>query len=117
MEVMLILVVIGIMVSGIIPLFISVVQSNKSASYYSNAYRIADSKIEEYRRASFDGLTTNTFTISSLPSGQGTLTVTNNIDGAPQVDIKRLDLTIAWNYKKARSASISTYVTRNGVGR
>lgn len=117
MEILLVLVVVGIMISGIIPLYIGVIRANKSSEYYSRAYRDLNSQVEVYRRASFDSLDNGTFTVSNLPSGQGTLTVSNMIDGAPQADIKQLNLTVSWNYKRTNSVKITTYVTRNGVGR
>lgn len=117
MEVMLVLIVVGIMVSGVLPLFITVIQSNKSSEYYSRAYRSADSQLEIYRRASFDSLASGSFAVPSLPGGQGAVTVTNVIDGASQADIKQLDITVSWVFKKNKQVKISSYVTRNGVGR
>jgi len=117
LEIVLLLAIVGIFISGIIPLYLNVVTVNKSAQYYSTAYKVLDSKIEEYRNTSFDSVNSGTFSITELPSGQGALTVSNNIDGAPQADIKRLDLTITWNFKKTNQVNITTYIARNGLKR
>ena len=114
---MLILVVVGIMVSGILPLYVAVIRSNKSASYYSSAYRQIDSQLEVYRRASFDGIVNGNFTVTDIPGAQGTVTVSNVLDGAPQANIKQVDLKITWYFKKNNQIKTSSYITRNGVGR
>jgi type II secretory pathway pseudopilin PulG len=114
-EIIIILGVVGIMVSGILPLFLNVIAANNSARYYSYAYKVADSKIEEYRNTTFENIEDETFPVSELPLGQGDLTVSNEIGGSPQDNIKELDLTISWNYKKAQEIRIVTYVTTGGL--
>ena len=114
---MLILIVVGIMVSGILPLYVAVIRSNKSSSYYSSAYRQIDSQLETYRRASFDGIANGTFAVTDIPGAQGTVTVSNVLDGAPQTDIKQVNLKIRWHFKKDNQINASSYITRNGVGR
>ncbi|MEI6639892.1 MAG: hypothetical protein WCL46_09250 [Chlorobium sp.] len=108
---------VSILISGLIPLFIAVIRANKTSEYYSRAYRDIDSQVEKYRGGSFDGITTGTFTVTDLPSGQGTVTVSNTIDGMPQNDIKQVDLTLSWNYKRQNQIKITTYISRNGIGR
>lgn len=118
-EIVLLLAVVGIFISGIIPLYLNVVTVNKSAQYYSTAYKILDSKIEEYRNSDFNSLTTqNNINIPELPPvGRADLIVTSDIDGAPQADIKKLDLTITWTFKKQNQVRIVTYVAKNGLKR
>jgi len=117
LEIIIVLAVIMTLFAGLLPLFLNIITVNKSAEYYSKAYKILDSKMEEYRSNSFDSLVTGNFTVTDLPSGQGTLTVTNNVDGAPQTDIKKLDLIISWTFKKQNQVRIITYVARNGIKR
>jgi type II secretory pathway pseudopilin PulG len=117
MEILLVLVVVGIMISGILPLYVGVIRANKSSEYYSRAYRDIDSQVEKYRKDSFDTLASGTFTVTDLPSGQGTVVVSNVIDGVAQNDIKQVNLTLTWVYRKTNSVKITTYITRNGVGR
>jgi len=116
-EVVLLLAVVGIMASGIIPLFIYSISVNKSSEYYSIAYKKLDSKVEEYRELPFDELSSETFQISELPEGQGVLTVTDVIEGAPQTDIKSIKLVITWNFKRSQEIKSVTYVSREGLKR
>ena len=117
MEIMIVLVIVGIMISGILPLYITVIRANKASEYYSRAYRDIDSQVEVYRNGSFDDIATGTFVVTDLPGGSGALTVSNVVDGAPQADIKKLDLVLSWNYRRVNSVKITTYITRNGVGK
>lgn len=114
-EIVLVLGLLGIIISGVLPVFLNSITANKSAEYYSMSYKILDSKIEEYRNADFNALADSTFTVSELPSGQGVLVVTNNIEGAPQADIKKIDLIIQWNFKNQRQVRAVTYISRGGI--
>jgi type II secretory pathway pseudopilin PulG len=111
----LVLGLLGIIISGVLPIFLNSITANKSAEYYSTAYKILDSKIEEYRNADFDTLASYNFQVTGLPSGQGVLAVTNNIEGTPQVDIKKLTLTISWNFKNQKQVRAVTYISRGGI--
>lgn len=120
MEILIILFVVGIMISGIIPLFLNVITANKSANYYSTAYRLADSKIEELRSLPFEDIDAAAGTESApgLPDDSEILiTVNNNINGGAQTDIREVEVTINWNFKSAKSHSISTLITQGGIGR
>jgi prepilin-type N-terminal cleavage/methylation domain-containing protein len=114
-EIIIVLGIVGIIISGILPLFVNVIAAGKSAAHYSTAYKLADSKIEEYRNASFDNLADETATITELPDGSLTATVTNEIDGSTETDIKRVELTINWSYQRDREIKIVTYVYRGGL--
>lgn len=114
-EIVLVLGLLGIIISGVLPVFLNSITANKSAEYYSNAYKILDSRLEEYRNTDFNALANNTFEVTELPSGEGVLTVTNNIEGSPQADIKKIDLVINWNFKNQRQVKAVTYISRGGI--
>lgn len=114
---MILLVVISILISGAFSIFSTVYTSNKTAEYFSNAYKLLDSKIETTKSQGYDSIVTGTFPVPELPSGQGTITVSNNIDGAPQTDIKQVDIIVSWNFKKTHQVRAVTYIAKAGVGR
>lgn len=114
-EIVLVLAFLGIIISGVFPVFINSIEANKSAEYYSKAYKILDSKIEEYRNSDFNSLTDTEFDIAELPSGHGVLTVEENVEGAPQNDIREVELTVSWNFKRDREVKIATYIARGGI--
>jgi hypothetical protein len=107
MEIVLVLAFLGIIISGVFPVFINSIEANKSAEYYS--------KIEEYRNADFNTLSSSQFDIPELPGGQGTFTVSNTVEGAPQNDIKQVNLVVHWDFKRARQVESSTYMSRGGI--
>lgn len=105
------------MLSGIIPLFMNVITANKSAAYYSAAYKAADSIIEENRVKNFDEVISYEGEVEGLPSGNSfTLTVTDAPDNLDD-DMKRVDLNIKWFFKSEKEIDISTYITAGGIGR
>lgn len=114
-EIVIILGIMGIIISAILPVFVNVIISGRSAAYYSNAYKIADSKIEAYRNTNFDLLTDENGTIGELPGGTFRTEITNEIDGVNEADIKRLELTVSWNYQRPREIKIVTLVYRGGL--
>lgn len=109
--------VIGILISGAFSLFSTVITANKTAEYFSNAYKLLDSKVETTRAKAFDSIITESFSVPELPNGTGTVTVSNNIDGAPQADIKQVDIIISWTFKKTHQVRAVTYVAKGGIGR
>lgn len=116
------LAVIGIMISAIMPLFISVMISNKSASYYSEAYKAADTKIEYLRSLSFEEmelLNGTNESLPNLPDGNNMSIAINDyeIDGIEQNDIKEVTVTINWNFKSEKTYTTSTLITQGGIGR
>lgn len=118
-EIIIVLAVIGIMMSAILPLFMNVLTANKSAAYYSEAYKIADSRIEELRSMTFENIDAEdgSENISSLPNGEITTTVTNEIEGVPENGIRQVEITIYWNFKSEKEYSTSTLITEGGIGR
>lgn len=114
-EIIIVIGIVGIMISGILPLYLNVITANKSAAYYSNAYKIADSMIEEYRTNSFDSIVNETVEVTELPEGSANLIVSSEIDGVTESDIKELDLTISWNFNRTQSIRIVTYVAKDGL--
>jgi hypothetical protein len=103
------------MIAGIIPVFLNSITANKSAEFYSKAYKLLDSKAEELRNADFAAIASGNFAVTELPSGAGTLAVSNNVDGAPRTDIKKVDITITWNFTRSQTVRLATYVTKGGI--
>lgn len=96
-------------------MFLNVIASGRSSSYYSTAYKIADSQIEAYRNENFDNLASEDFDISDLPGGHLTTIVSNEIDGNNETDIRQVSLVVSWNYKRDQEVKIVTYIYRNGL--
>ncbi len=115
LEIIILLSIISIMMSGILTLFFNVITVNKSAEYYSTAYKLMDSKIEELRGTSFETIIDDTYQISELPQGEGIISISNEIDGAPQSDIIKVDLNISWYFKKKNQIREVTYITKGGI--
>jgi hypothetical protein len=107
--------IVSIILAGILTLFLNVITVNKSAEYYSTAYKLMDSKIETLRGSAFESIANSTYQIPELPQGQGIITVTNEIDGAPQADIIQIKLEISWNFKKLNRIKELTYITKGGI--
>lgn len=122
-EILIILAVVGIMTSAIIPLFLDVITVNKSAAYYSEAYKLTDSKIEELRSLSFenidaqDGEYSEPENIGNLPNGLLIINITNVIEGVPEDGIREIIITITWNFKSEKTYTTSTLITEGGIGR
>jgi type II secretory pathway pseudopilin PulG len=107
--------IVGIIISGILPLLLNTVTAGKTATYYSTAYKIADSKIEDYRNSNFDILQDEEIDISELPGGTLTTTVTNEIDGNPEDDMRKIELLLRWSFKRDQEIKIVTYIYRGGL--
>jgi prepilin-type N-terminal cleavage/methylation domain-containing protein len=114
-EIIIVLGIVGIIISGILPLFLNIISAGKSAAYYSGAYKIADSKVEEYRNSNFDALADEATPITELPNGTLSTTITNEIDGLAETEIKRVELVVGWNYKRDQEIKIVTYIYRGGL--
>ena len=114
-EIVIILGIVGIIISAILPLFVNVVMAGRSATYYSSAYKIADSKMEEYRNTNFDLIAQENTAVSDLPDGQLASEITNEIDGVNKTDIKRVEMTISWKYQRTQEIKIVTYIYRGGL--
>lgn len=117
MELVILLGVVGIMMSGILTLYFNVITVNKSSEYYSSAYKLIDSEIEELRGTSFENITNVNTDISELPSGHLDISVSNEIDGAPQDDIKKVDVVISWYFRKQSQVREITYIAKGGIKR
>ncbi len=118
MEIVIILFVVGIMISGIIPLFLNVITVNKSAAYYSTAYKKADSIIEDSRAKPFDEIISiESFNIPDLPSGVGKIEITEESGGTANNRLKMVELTIRWDFRSPQEIKIATYITSGGIGR
>lgn len=107
--------IVGIVVSGVLTVFLNVITINKDSEFYSQAYKIADSELEKLRGASFDSIANSTNPITALPQGEVVVAVSNTIDGAPQADIKKVDLKLRWNFRKQREIRLVTLIARNGI--
>jgi hypothetical protein len=105
------------MLSGIIPLFMHVITANRSAAYYSVAYKAADSIIEENRIKNFEDVDTYNGEVEGLPTGNSfTFTVNDEVKELDN-EIKQVDLNIKWFFKSEKEINISTYITAGGIGR
>lgn len=119
-EIVLVVAFLGILLTGVLTIFVNVMTTNKSNEYYSLAYKQLDSKIEEIRNTPFTSLPTypTSFTPTSLPGNPtGTVTLTNNIDGNVETNIYQVDVSITWNFKRQQTIKTSTYVTKGGLRR
>ncbi len=114
-----VLAVVGMLISAIIPLFLNVLTANKSAEYYSQAYKLADSRIEELRSLSFESIDSEAGieSTSLLPDGSIETSVTNVIKGVPEDGIREITITIDWNFKSEKSYTTSTLISEGGIGR
>jgi len=114
-EIIIVLGIVGIIVSSILPLYVNIMKAGKSAAYYSTAYKLADSKIEEYRNSNFDTLADESAALTELPNGNLETTITNEVDGSIETDIKRIELIIGWEFQRAQEIKIVTYIYRGGL--
>lgn len=118
-EIILILVLVTVLSSAVLALYSFLITLNKKIEYRSSAYKLLDSKIEEYRDVNFDALASGTVSPApDLPENSTiATTVTSNIEGSEQTDIKLVTITISWDFKGAQNVRISTYITRGGIQR
>lgn len=116
-EVMILLVVVSILISGAFSLFFSVITYNKLAEHYSVAYKTLDSKIELLRSTSFDSIINEDAPVANLPGSNLAVRVDNNLDGLPQSDIKEVEVTISWYFKKDFQLKAVTYISKGGIQR
>lgn len=118
-EIILILVLVTVLSSAVLALYSFLITLNKKIEYRSSAYKLLDSKIEEYRNVNFDALATGTISPApGLPENSVIATnVTANVEGSDQTDIRLVTVTVSWDFKGAQNARISTYITRGGIQR
>lgn len=114
-EIVIILGIVGIIISAILPLFINVIAAGRSAAYYSSAYKLADSKMEQYRNTNFDLIAPESITTTDLPNGQIISEITSEVDGVNETDIKRVELKVSWNYQRPQEVKLVTYIYRGGL--
>ena len=116
---MLILILVSLMTSGVFAMFTYLVTLNKKIEYRAAAYKLLVSKIEDARNVNFESYTIGTVTedANELPQGTISTTVTDNVEGSTQDDIRQITVTISWDFKGSQTSSISSYVTRGGIQR
>ena len=114
-EIIILISIVSVIVTGVLAAFVNVITINKTNEYYSQAYKILDSKIEELRSEPFSGIADSTFSVSELPGGTGTVTISNNIEGQNQDGIVEADVTVSWNFKKQTEVKASTYISNGGL--
>lgn len=115
-EIVVVVALLGIIISGVLSVYLNVITSNKTVEFYSVAYKALDDKLEELRAESFSSLADSNFTVSGLPPGNtGTVSIDNNIDGSPQSDIVQADITIGWNFRKDYQVRAVTYIAKGGI--
>lgn len=87
---------------------------NKFLKYQDLALRIANSEIETLKINGYDSIpASGSFAhsnLSLLPSGQGTLTVSDY-----NVSTKQVVVTVSWRGTKQHSLSLTTLITKNGL--
>lgn len=113
---------VSLLISGVLTLYNYLIVLSKKTEYRATAYRLLDSKIEEYRNVNFDALDSLNGSVISpapnLPPGSSIITsVTKNIEGTSQEDICLVTVTVNWNFKGQQTARISTYIARGGLQR
>ena len=91
---------------------------NKSSKYKEIALRIADQKIQTVRNASFSSIpASGTFSdpqLSSLPNGQGNITVSDI-----SATLKNVAVVVTWTNPKTQGTQqiqIQTYMSSGGLG-
>ncbi len=91
---------------------------NKSSKYKEIALRIADQKIQTVRNASFSSIpASGTFSdpqLSSLPNGQGNITVSDI-----SATLKNVAVVVTWTNPKTQGTQqiqIQTYMASGGLG-
>jgi hypothetical protein len=116
-EIIILLAILGIIMSGVYAVFIDVLAINRKTDYYSRAYRALDSKVETIRGTLFSNIVPGTTTVAvpQLPGGQATTEITNVVDGAAQTDIVQATVTITWDYKGASQVKSTTFITKKGI--
>jgi len=93
------IVIVAIGISGAIVMFLYGYQSQLNAHYAILATAAAEEKLDEMRSAGFNGLDPaifpSPFAVSSLPAGQGTITIAPFPD-ATTVNMVRITVRIEW---------------------
>lgn len=103
-------------ISGIIPLLTKAISKNKEAKNKLYAYQAASSEIESMRNTAYENITSHNFSVYGIAGAQGTVTVTDVIDGAPQTGILKATASVTWTFKdKNESSEIVTYFAQKGM--
>lgn len=113
-EVLLLLSLVGVILAGVLPIFLNVITANKRNELYSRAYKDLDTKIEEIRYTNFDSIAPEAnFSVVDLPSGRGTVSVVDAPGGVP--NLKQVTVIIYWDFKGTKNIKATTLVTRGGI--
>lgn len=115
-ELLIVIVFLTTIVSGIIPLFAKAISTNKASKNKLYAYQAANAEIENMRNTSFSSLSDHTFSIPGVYNAQGTVTLTDVIDGFPQTGILKATVMVTWPYKnKTENITLVTYIAEKGI--
>jgi len=108
--------VLTILLTGTFTIIRNLISLNKKIALRSVAYRTMDTKLEELRYQNFNDIAASDTASAELPTGNHVIvTVSNNVDGQAQTGIKKVDVTINWNFKGPESVATSTYITQGGI--
>ncbi|PIZ01072.1 hypothetical protein COY62_00370 [bacterium (Candidatus Howlettbacteria) CG_4_10_14_0_8_um_filter_40_9] len=103
-------------ISGIIPLLTKAISVNKNSKNKLYAYQAASSEIENMRNTDYDSIASHNFSVSGVSGAQGTVTVTDVIDGSAQTGILKATATVSWTFKdKNENVDIVTYFAQKGM--
>ncbi len=118
-EMIIVIVMLGVLASGIFPLFIRAIALNKKAKNKLIAYQVAQKEIETLRNTDFGSIYTSGFVVDEIPSGYGTITVDNDIDDDGEVDeIKEITAQVIWQEEGGiKNINFTTYVAKHGINR
>lgn len=121
-EIILLLAIVGILISGILPVFLNIITTNKSVQYQSAAYKIADSKLESLRAGNFSEIPDNQTiqnphaSLAQLPANASlSVTSTKQVDGSEQTNIRRVEVTVNWYFKRNENIRLVSYIAANGI--
>lgn len=118
-EVLITIFLLGVVLMTLVSVFIYGFTLLARTKQVNLAAQIAQEEVEFIRNNSFDDILTlgTSFThesLSSLLSGQGTLT----IEDGPGDDIKKLTVSVTWNYRGIQqSKDVVFYITREGINK
>lgn len=115
-ELLITLIFLTTIISGIIPLLTKAISANKNSKNKLYAYQAASSEIEDMRNTDYTSIATHNFSVPGVTGAQGTVTVTDVIDGSAQTGILKATATVSWTFKdKNENVNIVTYFAQKGM--
>lgn len=115
-ELLIAIVFLAVITSAILPLFTRAISANKESKNKLYAYQAANAEIENLRSTSFANLTSYNFSVPNIPDAQGTVSLSNIIDGSPRTGILKATVSVSWPYKqKNENITLVTYIAEKGI--